>query len=102
ASFLSCFRFSSTSFFSTSYLLIFHPFCLSLVYLLNSFSNLSSALSQPRVWPSRDSSLCSCSCVKRRLVPPSASSSSTVTMLIWFSQSSSSAHCQVKTIFLPG
>ena len=51
-------------------------------YMAQNRSSLFSTLFQPPVWPSRDCSLGSCSCVKRSSVPPSASSNSTVTMLV--------------------
>src|SRR5262249_24037024 len=54
------------------------------------YSKRSSTLFQPRLWPSRDSSPGNCSCFNRKSVPPLRSEISTVTILIRFSQSSSS------------
>src|ERR1700704_2528130 len=95
----ACLRTNSTTFCATSSVFISPPY---LDYFPQNFSSLSRTLFQPSVWRSRDSSLGSCSCVSRTSVPPSQSDNSTVTTLSRCSQSSSSSHRQVKTIFLPG
>src|SRR5205814_7584214 len=48
-------------------------------YFLKNFSSLPSALFQPRLCPSRDSSFGNSAWIKRSSVPPSQSDSSTVT-----------------------
>src|SRR5205807_6130396 len=95
----ACLRTNSTTFCATSSVFISPP---TLAYFLQNFSSLSRTLFQPSAWRSRDSSLGSCSCASRTSVPPSQSDNSTVTTLSRCSQSSSSSHCQVKTIFLSG